>query len=506
MFNSLVGTQTPTVQYWDLSKLKSGNSAFVLNLEDDCAPLQYFNVGGSGSAINLYLPINPPNGKMITISNGMGNATSNQTQNISIHDSVNNNKQILLIVGTSQTVTLVYIAQNTGVAAGTVTTFPTGWVSLTGTTLESNVAPGSLVGGNSNYSSVQYGFVGGGLSNACKGGGSYSAVVGGNGNSTSSPYCFIGGGSNNSTSGTNVTVGGGSSNYANGAYSTIAGGYAGSSIGTYATVGGGSYNYANGNYSAVCGGSSNTAAGIYSSIFAGTNATVRGVTGLNTINASSVALTTQGGIQSSLLNLYCQTTTATATTLSSDNAVISTVNQIILPDNSVYYYKGSVIANGQFNATTPITTTGASGTGTTATLTFAAQTAAPFTVGQTITVAGVSPSGYNGTVIVTACTSSSVSYANATTAAQTVAGKITGQGSTSAWTIEGQIKRVVGASQTFLVGTPTVTLISRDANAATWAIAVTADTVNGCLTLTATGVAGQTIQWVARINTTESTY
>ena len=64
---------------------------------------------------------------------------------------------------------------------------------------------------------------------------------------------------------------------------------------------------------------------------------------------------------------------------------------------------------------TAITVTGASGTGTTATLTFAAQTAA-IPVGTLITVAGMTPTGYNATsVAVTASSTTSVSYANATT-------------------------------------------------------------------------------------------
>ena len=62
--------------------------------------------------------------------------------------------------------------------------------------------------------------------------------------------------------------------------------------------------------------------------------------------------------------------------------------------------------------------TGASGTGTTATITFAAQLT-PIPVGSTIVVAGVTPSGYNGTFVVTGSTTSTVLYANATTGAGT---------------------------------------------------------------------------------------
>jgi hypothetical protein len=72
-----------------------------------------------------------------------------------------------------------------------------------------------------------------------------------------------------------------------------------------------------------------------------------------------------------------------------------------------------------------IITTGASGTGSIATLTFTTKLVAPFTVGQSITITGLVPSGYNGTYTVTACTTSSVSYANTTTGSQTTFGTIT---------------------------------------------------------------------------------
>jgi len=67
--------------------------------------------------------------------------------------------------------------------------------------------------------------------------------------------------------------------------------------------------------------------------------------------------------------------------------------------------------------------TASSGTGTIATLTFAARSAAPFAVGDTIVVSGMgftAPlTGYNGTYTVTACTTTTVSYANATTGTTT---------------------------------------------------------------------------------------
>ena len=74
-------------------------------------------------------------------------------------------------------------------------------------------------------------------------------------------------------------------------------------------------------------------------------------------------------------------------------------------------------------AQTPATL-GASGNGTTVTLTYATPNTPVYTVGNTITVAGVTPAGYNGTYTVTASGPGSVSYANTTTGAQTVSGTI----------------------------------------------------------------------------------
>jgi len=75
------------------------------------------------------------------------------------------------------------------------------------------------------------------------------------------------------------------------------------------------------------------------------------------------------------------------------------------------------------------TSTAASGTGSVATLTFPSTSSYP-AVGSTIFVTGMTPTGYNGTYTVTASSLTSVSYANTTTGAQTVAGSITTQGIT----------------------------------------------------------------------------
>lgn len=74
------------------------------------------------------------------------------------------------------------------------------------------------------------------------------------------------------------------------------------------------------------------------------------------------------------------------------------------------------------NSASSTPTLAASGTGSIATLTYASSYKIP--VGSTIVVSGVTPAGYNGTFTVTASSAGSVSYANATTGAQTVSGNI----------------------------------------------------------------------------------
>jgi hypothetical protein len=75
-------------------------------------------------------------------------------------------------------------------------------------------------------------------------------------------------------------------------------------------------------------------------------------------------------------------------------------------------------------SSTALATTAATGSAGTATLTFAVQGSAPYAVGSYISVQGITPTGYAGFYQVTGCTTTTVSYANATTAAQTVAGTI----------------------------------------------------------------------------------
>jgi len=77
-----------------------------------------------------------------------------------------------------------------------------------------------------------------------------------------------------------------------------------------------------------------------------------------------------------------------------------------------------------------LTATNAVGNGTTVSLSYLTQAAAPFAVGSTIVVTGFMPQGYNGNFVVTACTTTQVSYASTFTTAMTYPGNITSRTAT----------------------------------------------------------------------------
>ena len=79
----------------------------------------------------------------------------------------------------------------------------------------------------------------------------------------------------------------------------------------------------------------------------------------------------------------------------------------------------NVLIQGVGTPLTVTTVTPSSPSAGSVTLTFATQSTAPYTSGQKITISGISVSGYNGTYTVTACTASTVTYANSTTGAAT---------------------------------------------------------------------------------------
>jgi hypothetical protein len=69
----------------------------------------------------------------------------------------------------------------------------------------------------------------------------------------------------------------------------------------------------------------------------------------------------------------------------------------------------------------------------------------------------------------------------------------------------GALKRGANAAATAVIAAITPTAIATDTAAATWVVAVTADTTNGALSVTVTGVAATNISWVCEVATVEAT-
>lgn len=77
-----------------------------------------------------------------------------------------------------------------------------------------------------------------------------------------------------------------------------------------------------------------------------------------------------------------------------------------------------------------------------------------------------------------------------------VVARYAGASTAAAYRVQGAVKMGAAAANTALVGTPLVTAYE---DTAAMDLAISADTTNGRLTLTATGVAGTDINWVAKL-------
>jgi hypothetical protein len=132
----------------------------------------------------------------------------------------------------------------------------------------------TISGGSSNIASAQSTTIGGGYRNDA--GDNYATVGGGQDNTASDELATVGGGLANTAGGSCATVGGGRHNIATGAYATVGGGYHNEGSYEYATVGGGYDNNASGAYAIVGGGYSNDASSDYATLAGGRNNTVSG--------------------------------------------------------------------------------------------------------------------------------------------------------------------------------------------------------------------------------------
>jgi hypothetical protein len=239
----------------------------------------------------------------------------------------------------------------------------------------------------------------------------------------SGDWSVVGGGRRNSATAGGAFVGGGG--VFDGVPSNI---YPNTATGSSASVVGGLSNSATNQGTFIGGGISNNANGSWSTVVGGVSATTRGIVGFQAYNSCYGSVSYGLGVsQVGLLTIGRETTTATPTVLTSDTNGPLTTNQVILPNNSAYTFRGEIVSG------------------------------------------------------------------------------VTGGGNSKSWTIEGLIKRGANAASTTLVGS-TVTSMFADVGAATWTIALSADTTNGGLAVTFTGQASTTIRTVAQIRTTEMTY
>lgn len=180
--------------------------------------------------------------------------------------------------------------------------------------------------------------IGGGQDNSSTG--LRSTVAGGFSNDATNSYAFIGGGESNTASNTHSTVSGGASNTSSGLWSTVGGGSSNQATDTNATVAGGSSNLASGTGAYVPGGISNRADGTYTGAM-GANASARSLYG-NIAHASG-QFATFGDAQESRFVLRSDTTTATPEALTADNNSAGTTNQVVLPNNSAYAFRGHLV-------------------------------------------------------------------------------------------------------------------------------------------------------------------
>jgi hypothetical protein len=215
--------------------------------------------------------------------------------------------------------------------------------TATGTPTLSFYTPhGVVVGGGNNQATGSYSFIGGGG----------DAGTSGNRNVASGDWSVVGGGWKNTASGLFSGALSGTNNIASGVSSVICGGGSFGSItqvsgntasGLASFVGAGFDNQSSSNATFIGAGKGNRASGLYSAVIAGSDGTTRGIWGNHIIPALN-PLSGTGTSQSATLIIGKQTTDATATVLTCDGASASSTNQVILPNNSAYYFRGEIIA------------------------------------------------------------------------------------------------------------------------------------------------------------------
>jgi len=264
----------------------------------------------------------------------------------------------------------------------------------------------------------------------------------------------------NVASGGSSAVVGGSGSTASGQSSVVVGGGGCNASNTYSAVIGAASGSATGQNAIVVGGANNTASGYYAATLGGVNGGAAG-TSCATVGGAyctaAVGYTATIGGQYLLANVYGKAVFGTGSVLPGVSGAAQTGITTLVRD--------SVDA-------TPVVLTSDNSAGGTA---------------NQLVLSNYSSMAVTGRVIAQRKGSESTT-------------------STAMWTFNAVIRRGANAASTALVAAVTPALIAADADAAAWTVAVSADTTNGTLAVTATGEAGKKIRWVCTLESTETIY
>ena len=300
---SFIGGGNSNIVPRDYSSIVGGNG------NGSSSTIGYFNFIGGGQS----------NSGTATAAVTTQSATMNGTTAVTLSGSNANIKVGQMITGTSITFPNTYVAAISGtsltlsqVASGSSTS-----------TLSFYTPHGVVVGGGNNQATGSYSFIGGGG----------DAGTAANRNSASGDWSVVAGGTKNIASGNGAFIGsgnyGGGTNTASGQNSFIGSGYANTNSGISSVILAGHDNNVNSNNA---------------SILSGVYGYTRGVTACAIFSSSAPFASSVGVTQSGIYVLGTQTTDATATVLRIDGGGAGTTNQVILPNNSAYYFRGEVVA------------------------------------------------------------------------------------------------------------------------------------------------------------------
>jgi len=332
----------------------SGNSAIVSGASNNVTAAGsngFIGSGASNQVTQTYSNVvggqsNTASGYYGNILGGYSNSTtSSSTVTTQATTAVTSGSTAVTLSGSNASIKVGQLITGTGIVfspptyvaaiSGTSLTLSQN-ANATGTPTLSFYTPhGVVVGGGNNQATGSYSFIGGGG----------DAGTAANRNVASGDWSFVGGGQQNTASGLQSVVVGSQNNQATAQRSAVVGGFNNQATGLSSFIGGGEVNVSSGVRSLVSGGSNNQANADYSTVLGGNYATARGIVGSVAFGVGFPPISSTVGVsQGRFFILGRQTTDATATVLATDGNAAGTTNQVILPNNSAYYFKGEVIS------------------------------------------------------------------------------------------------------------------------------------------------------------------